>query len=354
MRRRYGKFHSVIVILTIVKLSPVICTAGDYAADFLRIGVGARPLAMGEAYTAMADDASSVFWNPAGVANVESGDLFAGYTKWPADINLYSVALAHQLNMPVVGEGALALSGTILNTGLMNRTTEYDVDGNYSGTFPYEDYAFGLTLGKYLTDRFAFGSTVKLVHEKIADWDVNLWAVDIGTYYETGFKSIRIGMAIINFGPDARYKVDEDNDGRIDEDPLDGVSQDDDNGDGVIDGLDLDGEDVVQKAVPMPLTFRAGLAMDVLQNESSKATLVAELAHPPDNKERYLFGGEYWFQDVIAVRAGWKLNMDEGGFTAGVGLKWPFSSSAKISFDYAFNDLGRLTNVHRVSTSLSF
>ena len=351
----------IIIVLTALAMVMLVVPSygqltkvGTVGFKFLDVGVGARPLAMGEAYTAMADDASSVFWNPAGVANVESGDLFAGYTKWPADINLYSVALAHQLNMPVVGEGALALSGTILNTGLMNRTTEYDVDGNYSGTFPYEDYAFGLTLGKYLTDRFAFGSTVKLVHEKIADWDVNLWAVDIGTYYETGFKSIRIGMAIINFGPDARYKVDEDNDGRIDEDPLDGVSQDDDNGDGVIDGLDLDGEDVVQKAVPMPLTFRAGLAMDVLQNESSKATLVAELAHPPDNKERYLFGGEYWFQDVIAVRAGWKLNMDEGGFTAGVGLKWPFSSSAKISFDYAYNDLGRLTNVHRVSTSLSF
>jgi long-subunit fatty acid transport protein len=327
---------------------------GTVGLKFLDIGVGGRALAMGEAYTAIADDASSVFWNPAGIANIGNGDLFAGYTQWPADINLYSVALAKKMELPVFGPGALAFSGTLLNTGLMNRTTEYDPDGAVSGTFAYEDYAFGLSYGKYLTDRFAFGATVKMIHEKIADWDVNSWAVDIGTYYETGFKSIRIGMAIMNFGPDITFEIDDDGDGRVDEDPLDGISQDDDNGDGVIDGLDLDGEDVEQKATPLPLTFRAGVAMDVLQTESSKATLVAELAHPPDNEERYQFGGEYWFQDMLAIRAGWQLNMDEGGFTAGAGFKWPFAESSSFSVDYAFNDIGRLSTVHRVSTSITF
>lgn len=327
---------------------------GTIGFKFLDIGVGGRALAMGEAYSAIADDASSVFWNPAGVANVENGDLFAGFTKWPADIYLYSVSVAKSMSLPIMGPGTLAFSGTMLNTGLMNRITEYDVDGDHSGTFAYEDYAIGVTLGKYLTDKFAFGTTFKMIHEKIADWDVNTWAVDIGTYYETGFKSIRIGMSVMNFGPDVTWKIDDDGDGRIDEDPYDGISQDDDNGDGVIDGLDLDGEDVVQKATPLPLTFRAGIAMDVYQTESSKATLVAELAHPPDNEERYQFGGEYWLGDVLAIRAGYKLNMDEGGFTAGAGFSWPFSSSGKFSVDYAFNDLGRLSSVHRVSTSLTF
>lgn len=327
---------------------------GTIGLKFLDIGVGGRALGMGEAYAAVANDASSVFWNPAGLGNVENGDLFAGYTSWPADINLYSVALAKKLEMPLIGPSTMALSGTLLNTGLMNRTTEFDVEGDYNGTFPFEDYQFGLSVGKYLTDRFSLGGTVKLVHEKIAEWDINSWAADIGTYYETGFKTIRIGLSIMNFGPDVTFKVDEDEDGQFDEDPLDGISQDDDNGDGVIDGLDLDGEDVPQKPVPLPLTFRAGVAMDVFQTEMSRATLVAELAHPPDNEERYQFGGEYWFQEFLAVRAGYKLNMDEGGFTAGVGIAWPFSASGKFSVDYAFNDLGRLESVHRVSTSLRF
>jgi hypothetical protein len=345
---------AITVALLVVPSHSQINKVGTVGFKFLDIGVGGRAQAMGEAYAALGNDAASVFWNPAGVANVQGADFFAGYTKWPADINLYSVALAKKVDLPAFGPSSMAISGTLLNTGLMNRTTEYDVDGSHSGTFAYEDYAFGLTMGKYLTDRFAFGATLKMFHEKIADWDENSWAVDIGTYYETGFKSIRIGISIMNFGPDVNFALDEDNDGRTDEDPLDGISQDDDNGDGVINGLDDDGEDVVQKDTPLPLTFRAGIAMDVLQTESSKATLVVELAHPPDNEERYQFGGEYWLADMLALRAGWKLNMDEGGFTAGAGFKWPFSGSSIFSVDYAFTDLGRLTNVHRVSTSVTF
>ena len=327
---------------------------GTVGFKFLDIGVGGRAQAMGEAYAAIGTDASAVFWNPAGIANIQGGDIFAGYTKWPADINLYSFSMAYRVSMPAIGPSTMALSGTLLNTGLMNRTTEYDPDGDFSGTFAYEDYAFGLTLGKYLTDRFSFGATFKMIHEKIADWDENSWAVDIGTYYETGFKSIRIGISIMNFGPDVTFSVDDDQDGQIDEDPYDGISQDDDNGDGVINGLDDDGEDREQKAVPLPLTFRAGIAMDVLQTESSRATIVAELAHPPDNEERYQFGGEYWLAEMLALRAGWKLNMDEGGFTAGAGFRFPFSGESNFSVDYAFTDLGRLDNIHRVSTSISF
>lgn len=345
---------AIAVALLFVPSHSQVSKVGTVGFKFLDIGVGGRAQAMGEAYAALGNDAAAVFWNPAGIANVQGGDLFAGYTSWPADINLYSVALAYKTNMPAIGPSTMAFSGTLLNTGLMNRTTEYDPDGDFSGTFGYEDYSFGLTMGKYLTDRFAIGATVKMIHEKIADWDKNSWAVDIGTYYETGFKSIRIGMSIMNFGPDVTFSVDEDGDGRVDEDPLDGLSQDDDNGDGVIDGLDQDGEDVEQKATPLPLTFRAGIAMDVLETESSKATIVAELAHPPDNEERYQFGGEYWLADMLALRAGWKLNMDEGGFTAGAGFRWPFAGSSVFSVDYAFTDIGRLTNVHRVSTSITF
>jgi hypothetical protein len=307
-----------LVVMAAPSFGQTFTKRGTVGLKFLDIGVGGRALAMGEAYTAIANDASAIFWNPAGIGNIKNGDVFAGYSKWPADINLYSFAAAKRYELPYFGTSSLGLAGTLLNTGLMNRTTEFDQDGEVSGTFPYEDYWFGLSYAKYLTDRFCFGATVKYVHEQIDDFKVNSWAVDIGSYYETGFKTIRIGLAILNFGPDVHFKVPN------------------------------------AKAVPLPLTFRGGIAMDVLQNDISKATLVAELAHPPDNNERYQFGGEYWLKEMIAIRAGYKLNMDEGGFTAGAGFKWPFTSSASFSVDYAYNDWGRLKAVHRVSTSLSF
>lgn len=315
---------------------------GTVGFKFLDIGIGGRALAMGEAYAAVANDASAIFWNPAGIANVKNGDLFTGYTRWPADINLYSAAFVTK-----TGLGHLGASFTILNTGLMNRTTTADPDGVSSGTFAFEDWAAGLSYARYLTDRFAFGTNVKIVREKLADWDQTGWAVDIGTYYDTGFKSLRIGMAILNFGPDMRYDV-KDVDGVPVDPPYGGHANGlDDDGDGIVDN------DTEQEAVPLPLTFRAGVAFEVFESANSKATVSAELAHPSDNEERYNFGGEYWFQNMLAVRAGWKINADEGGFTAGAGLRLPISSFG-ASLDYAYNDLGKLQGVHRGSFSVSF
>jgi hypothetical protein len=310
---------------------------GTVGLKFLDIGVGGRALGMGEAFAAVANDASAVFWNPGGIANVEQREFFAGYTSWPADINLYSAALVSKTGM-----GNLGVSFTILNTGLMNRTSPYDNDGDFNGTFAYEDWAAGLTYGRYLTDRFAFGATFKLIKEKIAEWDDTGWGVDIGTYYETGYKSLRIGMAIMNFGPDMGFDIED----------VDGVAG------GIPDGLDNDGDgfidnDTDEAAIPLPLTFRAGVAMDVMETANSKTTITAELMHPSDNEERYNFGGEYWFQDMLAIRAGYKINSDEGGLTAGAGLKLPLGSLS-ASFDYAYNDLGKLSDVHRGSFSFTF
>jgi long-subunit fatty acid transport protein len=310
---------------------------GTVGLKFLDIGVGGRALGMGEAFTAVANDASAIFWNPGGVANVETGEVFAGYTNWPADIHLYSTAVVTKTNM-----GHIGVSFTILNTGLMNRTTPYDNDGDYSGTFAFEDWAAGFTYSRFLTDRFSFGTTFKLVKEKLADWEDTGWAVDIGTYYETGFKSLRIGMAILNFGPDMSFDVED----------VDGIAG------GIPDGVDNDGDGIVdndteEEAVPLPLSFRAGVAMDIWETASTKTTITAELMHPSDNEEMYNFGGEYWLQDMFAIRAGWKLNSDEAGFTAGAGFKVPLGSIS-ASFDYAYNDLGKLSNVHRGSFSFAF
>lgn len=315
---------------------------GTVGFKFLDIGVGGRALAMGEAYSAVANDASAMFWNPAGVANVKQGDFFTGYTRWPAQINLYSIAGVTKTRM-----GHIGALFTILNTGLMNRTTAFDNDGKVSGTFAYEDWAAGLSYARYLTDKFAFGANFKVIREKLADWDKTGWAVDIGTYYDTGFKSLRLGMAILNFGPDMTFNI-KDVDGVPVAAPYNGHPDGiDNNGDGFTDN------DTKEMATPLPLAFRAGVAFDVIQTAASKFTLAAEVAHPSDNKERYNFGGEYWFQDLLAIRAGWKLNMDEGGFTAGAGIKLPISSF-HASFDYAYNNLGLLEGVHRGSFSIAF
>jgi len=337
--------YAVVVVLTALWCLPGYAAetkAGTVGFKFLDIGVGARPLAMGETFVAIADDATSLFWNPAGIAQVEKFEAIAAYTSWPADIHLYSGGVVY--NMP--NFGAVGLSFTNLYSGEMNITSPEFPDGR--GTFTAGDWAAGLTYARFLTDRFSFGATFKLIHETLCDYgdyNVNGWAADIGTHYDTGYRSIRIGMSIMNFGPDMRYEVDNDQDGKTSEDKIDGQDND---GDGLTD------EDPEESALPLPLSFRVGLAMDVLDLEANRVTLLAELMHPSDNEERYLFGAEYWYSDMLALRTGYKVNADEGGLTAGAGIKLISETLGSVSFDYAFTDFGRLDQVHRGSFNISF
>jgi long-subunit fatty acid transport protein len=123
VRDKMKKFFLPAVILAVLGLclpaQAQFAKVGTVGLKFLDIGVGGRALAMGEAYVAVANDASAIFWNPAGIAQLESGDIFLGYTDWPADINLYSTAIVTK-----TGFGHIGASFTILNTGLMNRTDD--------------------------------------------------------------------------------------------------------------------------------------------------------------------------------------------------------------------------------------
>jgi len=313
---------------------------GTSGLQFMDIPVSARAVGMGNTFTAVANDASTLFLNPAGMENIAGGEVYASYVKWPADINLNAFAGSYNLE----GIGHFGVSFLYLDVGLMNRTDVYNPAGN-GGTFGVEDYAVGLSYSRSLTDRFALGATVKYVHEKLADFDHNDWSVDLGGFYKTGFRDITIGFAILNFGPDFTYEVDDDGDGKVDEDKRDGLDND---GDGLKD------EDVEQAGVPQPIAFRFGVSMPMIQSGENSLLLAMEIVHPNDNKENYNLGAEYWYNNLFALRAGYNVNLDQGsGLFAGAGFKLEVSGLA-LKLDYAFADMGILNIVHRAAVGFSF
>lgn len=321
---------------------------GTSGSQFLKIGVGARPVAMGNAFVALADDPVALFWNPAGIVHVEKMGVTASMTKWPADIYLSSAGFVYNLG----NWGSVGASFTLMSTGLMNVTTVYNPSGN-EGTFEISNWVAGFTYSRFLTDRFSVGATFKVIRESLGNFNAmdlgnfvqTRWAIDLGTTYNTGFKNLRVGMSILNFGPDKRYRVDDDRDGKFDEDPRNGL---DDDNDGIFD------EDTEEAKIPLPLVFRAGLAMDIWEFEEHKITAVVEMYHPPDNQENYNLGAEYWLLGMFAIRAGYSVNMDEGGLTAGVGARVEAFERAKVSIDYAYTDLGLLDMAHRISFNVTF
>jgi hypothetical protein len=110
----------------------------------------------------------------------------------------------------------------------------------------------------------------------------------------------------------------------------------------------------IEKEAPLPINFKFGGAINVIEMNEHILTLVAEGTHPSDNLEKYNAGLEYLFKDRFALRLGGRFNYDVDGLTAGAGMRLPYGEDGQISFDYAYQDFGILTEVHRFTLGFAF
>ena len=169
--------------------------AGTSVFTFLNIGVSARAVGMGESVVAMNQDAASIFYNPAIIAQLEDTEISVSQIKWPAEINYDYFSITHRF----FGRNYLGFNGGILHMAPMIETTEYHPDGtgNY---FQFQDRFFGITYGAKMTDRFSFGMTIKHVSEDMAGYHMSAFLLDMGTFYWTGYRSLRFCASLSNFG----------------------------------------------------------------------------------------------------------------------------------------------------------
>jgi len=338
-----------IVILGIAVLLFVTCLhakpfgkTGTAAMQFLKLGVDARAVGMGEAFTAVSDDISSVWWNPAGLAPALQQQAFFSHTNWPADI-MHEFAAATYTN----GVSTWAVSASVLHMDQMDITTE-DEFGPTGETFTNSDMAFGLTYASTFTDKFSFGITGKYLRENLYIYDVNSYSVDLGSMYNTGWNNVKIGMALRNFGPDVRYKVDDDEDGSYNEDPFDLLDND---GDGV---ADEDGEELENK---IPMNFSLGISCDLMRKEDSYWIASGQLDNCIDRLETWNLGTEYKLGNLF-LRGGYQINYDTNGLSAGFGVQIP-TRFAIFNVDYAYTDMGKLaesflSSAHRISIKMKY
>jgi len=310
--------------------------AGTVGFQTLKLGIGARAAALGESFVAMADDPSAAYWNPAGLARQGLGAHFSTL-QWPADIAVNTAIVT--IPTPV---GAIAASGTMMTTGYMIERTEFQPEGN-GKVFTFAENVFALSWARALTDRFSFGITGKYLHQRLADYTNQTWAFDVGTLYMITPR-LWIGMSAQNFGPDLGYSYDNDHDGQTNEDPNDQMDNDKD---GRID------EDGPEASEPLPLMFQVGLAYTAWQSGPNKLVTAIKGLHFNDNREEVSVGGEYSIVNMLFLRGGYRFNRDIGTWTAGAGVRIPFGVGAAM-VDYAYSELGYLTQAHRASLTLTF
>ncbi|MCJ7578595.1 MAG: hypothetical protein MUO91_09105, partial [candidate division Zixibacteria bacterium] len=104
----------------------------------------------------------------------------------------------------------------------------------------------------------------------------------------------------------------------------------------------------------LPLTFRLGLAYDLIETPESKLTVSMEAKHPNDNLQQASFGGEYIWREHFSLRAGYKFNYEEEGLTLGGGVKLKTGNKTNLDINYAWADFSRLQSVHRFSLGFEF
>ncbi len=309
--------------------------SGSSGAQFIKIGVGSRYQGLGEASVAVVNDVYSMYWNPAGLCEIENTAVSFTSVDWLLDITLNHAAFAQNFE----DVGVFGISATILSMGEQEITTFQEQDGT-GETYGASSYSVGLSYARQLTDKFAFGATAKYLSEKIYNEQSLGFAFDFGTLLYTGFRSLRLGMSISNMGPELKFTGP---DLTVPYDPLGGNGANNPVG-------------AVLKTTPydLPLTFRFGAAYDFDFGNNNMVTVATEMKHPNDQTQQASVGFEYAYTEKFFLRSGYKFNYDEEGLTFGGGLLTNISNSTKVHIDYAWQDFGRLNSTHRFSVGFSF
>jgi hypothetical protein len=295
---------------------------------------------MGGAYVALVKDASSVYWNPAGLSRIRpSGAVSFVHTEWLADTDFdVVVAVLRAGNF-----GVLGLSFTSLSMPDMKVRSEFEPEGT-GEFFNAMDMALTLSYARSLTDRFSLGFSAKYIRQEIWHMTASAIAFDIGILFKTDFDWLVLGMSISNFGPKMQYAG---KDVFINYNFTPDQWGDNEN---IFANLQTDKWD-------LPLLFRFGLAIEILDQNINQLTFGIEARHPNDNTENLNLGLEYGFKRRIFLRSGYQALFEdesEKGLTFGIGLVYYLTQSIPFFLDYAYADWGRLNNVHRFSLELHF
>ncbi len=316
-----------------------ITKVGTTAAQFLKIGVGARAIALGGTYVAEANDLSALYWNPAGLSKLQGSAVQLSRTDYLAGVN-YSFA---GFGTTLGNAGTIAASLIFLDSGSMQVRTEEAPEGT-GEEFDVQNFALQVSYGKALTDKFSVGTTIKYIQETIWHSSASAIAFDIGVLFTTPYENLRLGANMANFGPKMQING---RDILFSQDP--NPTQEG--------NVEIVNAQFLTDGHPLPLIFRIGLAWDAVKLADHTIILMTDAAHPNDNSEYLNVGAEYSFRNLLALRSGMRNIFEtdgEQGLTFGAGLNLRLDRSMRIRFDYAYADFGRLEQTHWITLDLSF
>lgn len=290
--------------LAILCACPLFGQAGASGMTFLKLGVGARSLAMGEAATASSADIAGTYYNPASLAEATSADIAIMHKEWFQDVKTDYVGARVEFSKLSFGLGVNATS--------VNGIQIREIPGPPEATFDAHNVALGLTSAYRFDTSVSFGLSVKYLYEKILVNEASGWGLDVGVLYKTPW-NLRVGFSASNFGSMAS----------------------------------LDNE-----SSTLPLVYRFGALYTVpAQSLSGSLAFAGDYVRFSQDGINHLhLGAEYSYGSSVAFRLGYQTGYESRSFTTGLGIHYGF-----VQVDYAFlpmkDDLG---STHTVSLGIQF
>jgi hypothetical protein len=296
---------------------------GTAGAQFLRIPVGARAVALGQAYVACAQDGPTAFWNPAGLMRTPGRrNLFFSHTEYTAGIDLEHASYSWRRQ-----NFGFAVTGAMLRSGDILRTDEFHREGT-DQTFNANQFVLGFSLARAMTDRFSAGLSAKYYQENLDEFTARSVLMDLGVLYFVGLGDLRVGFAVRNFGPDIRPG---------------GTPP-------PVGGFYSTPSEFQSFSAPTSGSF--GVAYTWSLGESTGLMTTFDFHHPTDFSESFRIGAELDLGGRLLLRLGQETNRDAGGFAAGFGVP-VVSDGWEFHLDYALSDMGNFGTMHYVSIDLS-
>jgi len=279
---------------------------GTCGAQFLKIGIGAKPMGMSGAYSGFSD-VSSLYWNPAGIASIETKQALIQHTQWFEDTNIEFLGAVFPGAKKVLGLSATYLKIDNFEERISDTTEPIS-------KFDAKDMAIGASYARKGTS-LDWGITIKAIKSKIYDESSNLViAGDLGVLKRAQVLGLpgRFALVLKDFGTKIKFNTQKD---------------------------------------PLPSVIKLGLALDV----SDEMLLGIDLNLPRDNKTNVNIGLEYQLPVSgvkFPLRIGWKSLNDFdtiSGFSAGFGLGF-----STLDFDFAWVPYGDFSDTYRFSLTGRF
>lgn len=293
-------------------VSPAISKSGTSSLSFLKLGAGARPVGMGEAFCSESDEVASPFWNPAALSGIDGTLISFTHTEWFQDVGADFFSSATKVGDNVFG---LSLSlGRVPDIEKRNAPTAEPL-----ALFDAHDVVGSISYARKLRDMLAVGLSVKWIYEKIDVSSASGVGFDLGAilspFAGTGkpvLQNLAFGAAVLNLGSKIKFE---------------------------------------KESYNLPAQYKAGMSFSVKREHlQSDFNFALDVVKPRDDDVKIHLGGEYGLHRSFKLRLGYQFGYDEKNLSFGTGFRY-----RNYSVDYAFvpykSDLGE---VHCISLDVGF